>query len=124
MSEQGDEKKMQFESTTNYVDPMSARIRQAEKDGHFDNLPGKGKKLDLGRNYLNRSEAQLYKTLKDNHVLPAWIELGKEIDTLREKRKQCTGSDLKKATKELNKAIKKYNRACPPSLQKSLVEDE
>lgn len=124
MGEQRDGKKAKFESMIDYVDPMSARIKQAEKDGHFDNLPGKGKKLDLGRDYLNRSEAQLYKTLKDNHVLPEWIERGKEIETLREKREQSTGSDFKKTTKELNKAIKKYNRVCPPSLQKALVEEE
>ncbi len=124
MNEHRDGKKAKFESTMEYVDPMSARIRQAEKDGHFDNLPGKGKKIDLGREYLNRSEAQLYKTLKDNHVLPEWIELGKKIDVLREERNDCTGQNFKKATKELNKTIQKYNRICPPTLQKSLVEEE
>lgn len=81
-------KTYEIDEKLKYTDHMSAIIKKAEKDGHFDDLPGKGKPLDFGRTYLNPSEAQLYKTLKDNHVLPPWIELSKEIESLKEELSQ------------------------------------
>nr|WP_240510165.1 DUF1992 domain-containing protein [Virgibacillus profundi] len=100
---------------------MSAIIKNAEKEGHFDNLPGKGKPLDLGRDYFNPPEKQLYKTLKDNHILPRWVELANEIDQLKEEVITLDGKEKRKKTKEVNKKIKEYNYACPPSLQKNKV---
>ncbi|MFS0671774.1 GNAT family N-acetyltransferase [Ornithinibacillus sp. 179-J 7C1 HS] len=104
-----------------YSDHMTEIIKRAEAEGDFDNLPGKGKPLDLGPSYTNPSEAQLYKTLKDNHVLPQWVELANEIDKLKESLTDLEGKERKKLVKEINKKIKAYNYACPPSLQKTKV---
>lgn len=113
----------EIEERLQYTDHMSAIIKKAEKNGHFDNLPGKGKPLNLGRDYFNPPEKQLYKTLKDNHILPRWVELANEIDQLKEEITTLDGKEKRKIIKQANKKIKEYNYACPPSLQKNkLVE--
>src|SRR5699024_3309274 len=94
---------------TEYTDHMTEIIRKAECDGHFDDLPGKGKPLDLGQDYMNPAEKQLYKTMKHNHVLPKWVELGNEIDTLKEELGNLEGKYRKKQIKTINKKIKEYN---------------
>ncbi|WP_217988498.1 GNAT family N-acetyltransferase [Paucisalibacillus globulus] len=104
-----------------YRDHLTEIVKRAEAAGDFDNLPGKGKPLDLGPSSVNPSEAQLYKTLKDNHVLPPWIDLANEIDSLKEKLEELEGKEKRKMVKEINKKIKAYNYACPPSLQKNKV---
>nr|WP_237706209.1 DUF1992 domain-containing protein [Ornithinibacillus scapharcae] len=100
---------------------MTEIIKRAEASGDFDDLPGKGKPLKLGPGYTNPSEAQLYKTMKDNHVLPKWIELANEIESLKEQLKELEGKERRKLVKEINKKIKVYNFACPPSLQKTKI---
>ncbi|WP_010095527.1 GNAT family N-acetyltransferase [Ornithinibacillus scapharcae] len=104
-----------------YTDHMTEIIKRAEASGDFDDLPGKGKPLKLGPGYTNPSEAQLYKTMKDNHVLPKWIELANEIESLKEQLKELEGKERRKLVKEINKKIKVYNFACPPSLQKTKI---
>ncbi|WP_246001263.1 DUF1992 domain-containing protein [Oceanobacillus piezotolerans] len=95
-------------------------VKKAEKDGQFDFLPGKGKPLKLEQEYLaNSGEKQLYKTMKDNHVLPNWVKLSKEIEQLKEEIKHVQGSQRRRKLKEINKKIKDYNYACPTSLQKN-----
>lgn len=111
----------EIEERLQYTDHMSAIIKKAEKDGHFDNLPGKGKPLNLGTDYFKPPEKQLYKTLKDNHILPRWVELANEIDQLKEDISTLDGKEKRKIIKQANKKIKDYNYACPPSLQKNKI---
>lgn len=106
-----------------YTDHLSEIVRKAERDGQFDNLPGKGKPLKLDNNYFSSTYKQFNKTLKDNHVLPKWVELNKEIDGLKEKLASAEGGEIRKLIKEINKKIKAYNYACPPSLQKNKVDE-
>ncbi|WP_229740751.1 DnaJ family domain-containing protein [Ornithinibacillus halotolerans] len=104
-----------------YRDHLTEIVKRSEKAGDFDQLAGKGKPLDLGPSYVNPSEAQLYKTLKDNHVLPDWIELANEIDAMKEKLPSLAGEARKELVQEINEKIKAYNFACPPSLQRNKV---
>lgn len=118
-----DGKKDEFEvdERIQYTDHMSEIIKKAEREGHFDDLPGKGKPLNLGRDYMNPPEKQLYKTLKDNNILPRWVELANEIDRLKEELHAVEGKERRKQIKEINKQIKAYNYACPSSLQKNKI---
>ncbi|MEN2767875.1 GNAT family N-acetyltransferase [Ornithinibacillus xuwenensis] len=116
-------KRKQLEEPVQYTDHMTEIIKRSEASGDFSNLPGKGKPLSLGPSYVNSSEAQMYKTLKDNHVLPAWVELANEIDTMKEMLVELDGKERRKLVKEINKKIKAYNYACPPSLQKNKVSE-
>ncbi|MEN1968657.1 DUF1992 domain-containing protein [Lentibacillus sp. N15] len=106
-----------------YTDHLSAIVRQAEKDGQFDNLPGKGKPLKLDNNYFSGTYKQFNKTLKDNHVLPKWVELNKEVEALKKKLAVADHDEKRGLVKEINKKIKVYNFACPPSLQKNKVNE-
>jgi RimJ/RimL family protein N-acetyltransferase len=114
-------KKYEDDRPGQYRDYLTEIVKRSEEAGDFDHLPGKGKPLDLGPSAINPSEAQLYKTLKDNHVLPHWIELANEIDLLKDQLINLEGKERRKLVKEINKKIKAYNYACPPSLQKNKV---
>ncbi|HZK43951.1 MAG TPA: DUF1992 domain-containing protein [Syntrophomonadaceae bacterium] len=62
-------------------DLVEDQIQKAFKRGDFDNLPGKGKPLDLHENPFEPPELRMaFKILKNNDFAPYWIELGKEID--------------------------------------------
>ncbi|NBJ69848.1 DUF1992 domain-containing protein [Roseburia sp. 1XD42-34] len=116
-------KEYEVDERIQYNDPISEMVKRAEKEGHFDRLPGKGKPLKLANNYFNPEEKQLYKTMKDNHVLPRWIELANEIDALKEEIAVLDGKQRKEKMKFTNKKIKQYNRLCPPSLQRNKIYD-
>ncbi|WP_242143037.1 MULTISPECIES: DUF1992 domain-containing protein [unclassified Bacillus cereus group] len=106
-----------------YEDHISSIVKRAEKSGVFDDLPGKGKPLQIDKSLSYNPEKQLYKTLKDNHVLPRWIELSKEIDHLKEKLETIVDSkEAGKLVRKINKKILEYNLICPPSAQKMRVK--
>jgi DnaJ family protein C protein 28 len=59
---------------------VEQRIQEAMASGAFDNLPGKGKPLDLNQNpYLEPGQALAFGLLKNNGFAPEWIERAKEI---------------------------------------------
>ena len=55
-------------------------IQEAIDNGEFDNLPGKGKPLNLDQNpYLEPGQELAFGLLQRNGFAPEWIERGKEI---------------------------------------------
>jgi hypothetical protein len=74
------------------------RIREAQQEGAFDNLPGKGKPLALED--LSRVPEDLrmsYHILRNAHVLPPEAELQKEIHTLQDLLKYVEEDGERKA---------------------------
>lgn len=64
---------------------VEERIQAAMQAGAFDNLPGKGRPLQLNENPFVPQELRLaYKVLADANYAPDWIELDKKVRTLRE----------------------------------------
>lgn len=64
---------------------MEERIREAQREGAFDNLPGQGKSLQLEDQSLIPKDLRMsYHILKNAHVLPPEAELRKEIQTLQD----------------------------------------
>jgi hypothetical protein len=64
---------------------IEERIREAQKTGKFDNLPGKGKPFDFSNEPDLPAELRLaYKILKNADCLPPEIELKKEIQSMKE----------------------------------------
>lgn len=58
------------------------KIREAQEDGQFDNLPGQGQPLDLDLDRRVPAEQRLaYGLMRDASILPEWIQLDKEIRT-------------------------------------------
>lgn len=62
-----------------YEDHISSIVKQAEKKGAFDNLPGKGKPLNLDKELSYNPEKQLYRTLKNNHIYLCGLNFQKKL---------------------------------------------
>lgn len=77
-------------------------------------LPGRGKPLPKEHMQMDTFQ-HFQKIAKDAGYLPPWLQLQKEIGELIHCAK--TEKDIGK----INKKIKKYNRICPPLMQKSFV---
>jgi hypothetical protein len=64
---------------------VEERILEAQRAGAFDNLPGKGKPLQLDdQSWVPEDLRVAYHILKNAHVLPPEAELLKEIHTLED----------------------------------------
>lgn len=65
---------------TDIVNVVERRIWQSMEEGHFENLPGKGKPLNLNSNpHADPAEDTLYRILSKNNCAPEWVELNKGI---------------------------------------------
>ena len=63
---------------------VEERIRTAQLDGEFDNLPGRGKPLDLEDDSFIPEDLRLtVKILRNANCLPVEMELRKEFFNLR-----------------------------------------
>jgi hypothetical protein len=61
------------------------RILEAQREGAFDNLPGKGKPLELEDLSWVPEDLRIgYHVLKNAHVLPPEVELLKDIHSLED----------------------------------------
>ncbi|KAL8509308.1 hypothetical protein ACS0TY_016493 [Phlomoides rotata] len=67
-------------SETDIINVVEHRVYHAMEEGQFENLPGKGKPLDLNTNpHADSAEDTLYRVLNKNGCAPEWVELNKEI---------------------------------------------
>lgn len=123
-------------------------IQEAIDNGEFDNLPGKGKPLDLNENaFLEPGQEWAYGLLKRNGFAPEWIERDKAIrkeleearsklrlawqqrlgNRLDESRWQAAVTRFQEQLSKLNRKIDDFNLAVPMvRLQRSRLrlEDE
>jgi DnaJ family protein C protein 28 len=71
---------------------MDELIEEAMRNGDFDNLPGKGKPLDLARNPFAQETELAFSLLKNNDYTLPWIaqrrEIMEQIDSFRAILKQ------------------------------------
>ncbi|WP_257347520.1 DUF1992 domain-containing protein [Pseudalkalibacillus decolorationis] len=108
-----------------YQDHIGEIIRRAEKEGAFDNLKGKGKPLQLDGDLTYNPERQLNKTLKENNLLPPWIQLDKEIEKRKAELSEYKNEyNIRKSVEEINKKIFNYNLSCPRPAQKRMLKLE
>jgi Domain of unknown function (DUF1992) len=74
------------------------RILEAQRAGAFDNLPGKGKPLELEDLSWVPEDLRIgYHILKNAHVLPPEVELLKDIHTLEDLIKHVEDEDDRRA---------------------------
>lgn len=65
---------------------IDQQLEEAHANGSFNNLPGTGKPLDLKEDSNTPNDMKLaYKILKDNDIIPDWMEEGKALEAQREK---------------------------------------
>ena len=58
---------------------IDQQIREAQERGAFDQLPGRGRPLDLTPNPYARDQYLAFKILKNAGCAPEWIELDKVV---------------------------------------------
>ncbi len=67
------------------IDLINAKIKAAEADGEFDNLPGAGKPLPA----CDDSENELInRLLRENGAVPEFVSLSRELARLREELRE------------------------------------
>ena len=131
---------------------IDEQIRQAMQRGEFDNLPGKGKPLDLNQNpHEDPGWRMTYRILKDNGYTLPWIETRRAIEAdfendirslqrswdyhlqasgsrklvFAEKEWQQTLQKFRDAVVKLNLRIRNYNLEVPSNqFQRRLINAE
>jgi hypothetical protein len=80
---------------------VEAIIREAMARGEFDNLPGKGKPIDLSDYFNTPEDVRLaYSIMKNAGVLPEEVEILKEIEALSSELEACTDEGERKPLKK------------------------
>jgi len=90
---------------------VDTKIRLAMRAGAFDDLPGKGKPIDLGAYYdLPEHLRVAYQMLKNSGFLPEEVRLKKTLEDLKEKLRNCPSEDEKaKLMKRLTEVSEQYH---------------
>ena len=105
---------------TGFEKLVEERIRQAQREGKFENLPGSGKPLPDDHVTIPEDIRLAYKILKNADCIPPELELKKEIKTTQDLLTAMPDTAEKYATlKKLNFLIMKLN-----SMRKSSIEFE
>jgi hypothetical protein len=66
------------------------RITEAFEQGEFDNLPGKGRPLDLTAYFSTPDEDRIaFSILKNAGVMPSEVELLSEVEELQRRLQNC-----------------------------------
>jgi Domain of unknown function (DUF1992) len=81
---------------------VEEKIREAMANGEFDNLPGKGKPLDLDAYFATPEDVRVaYSLLKSSGFVPEEAQLLKEVESLKESLENCPDEDEKNKIKKL-----------------------
>ena len=88
---------------------IEQQIRKAIAEGEFDDLPGKGKPVDL-RAYFDTPEdlRMAYSILKDANIVPEEVQLLKDIEALKAQLEACSDAEQKN---QIEKAIREKRLA-------------
>ena len=98
---------------------IDEQVRRAIEAGEFDNLPGKGKPIDLRAYFETPEDLRLaYSILKSNNFVPEEVELLKEIEALKtrlasssdDEQKDCIKKEITDKTYTFNMLIEKRKR--------------
>ncbi|HJZ68740.1 MAG TPA: DUF1992 domain-containing protein, partial [Blastocatellia bacterium] len=90
---------------------VEEQVRKAMEAGEFDNLPGKGRPIDLKSYFETPEDLRLaYSILKSNNFVPEEIELLKEITALKRRLESCSDVGQKsKLSKEIREKTSSFN---------------
>jgi len=77
---------------------VDQRIKEAVARGEFENLPGKGKPLDLDAYFAAPEHLRMgYSILKNANIIPEETELLRQIEDLKESLGSCATQTEKRA---------------------------
>jgi len=83
------------------------RIRQAQEEGFFDNIPGKGRPFEFTDDSSTPEDLRLcHKLLQNANCLPPEMELRKEIYSLRQLMEETRDEESRiRIQRKLNRAL-------------------
>ena len=87
------------------------KIKEAIAKGEFDNLPGKGKPLNLDAYFATPEHLRMgYSILKSADIIPEEMELLKRIECLKKSLDSCISQIEKRAIqRQLSEKITNFN---------------
>ena len=102
---------------------VDKKIEEAIARGEFDNLPGKGKPLDLDAYFATPEHLRMgYSILKSADIIPEEMELLKQIEGLKKSLDSCTSQIEQKALRQqLSKKLTNLNMKMEHNRQKHLT---
>ena len=100
---------------------VDEKIKEAITRGEFDNLPGKGKPLDLDAYFATPEHLRMgYSILKSADIIPEEMELLKHIQDLKKSLDFSTSQIEKRAIqKQLSEQITNFNMRTERSKEKT-----
>lgn len=101
----------QTEDAVQFESLAEVKIKKAMTDGVFDDLPGKGRPIDLN-NYCSMPEhlRMGYQMLKNSGYLPEEVRLKKEMEIIKEEIQQCASeAEKQKLMKRLSETSQQFN---------------
>jgi hypothetical protein len=103
---------------TGFEKIVEERIRKAQREGVFDDLPGAGKPLPREDMDIPEDLRLAYKVLKNADLIPPELELRKEIRSTQELLSGMPETGEKyKVLKKLNLLVMKLNTMRGPNIQ-------
>ena len=89
---------------------VDQKIEEAIARGEFDNLPGKGRPLDLDAYFATPEHLRMgYSILKSADVLPEEMELLKQIEGLKKSLDSSTRIEKKALRQQLSEKLTNLN---------------
>ena len=90
---------------------VEEKIKEAMESGEFDDLPGRGKPLDLTAYFATPEEVRLgYSVLKNANVFPPEAQLLKEVHDLQAQFERCNNAAEKRQLKQqMDDRMLQYN---------------
>jgi len=109
--------------TMSFEKNVDKKIEEAIARGEFDNLPGKGKPLDLDAYFATPEHLRMgYSILKSADIIPEEMELLKQIEGLKKSLDSCTSQIEQKALRQqLSKKLTNLNMKMEHNRQKHLT---
>jgi hypothetical protein len=103
---------------------VDEKIKEAIARGEFDNLPGKGKPLDLDAYFATPEHLRMgYSILKSAHIIPEEMELLREIEGLKKSLDSSTTRIEKKALRQqLSEKLTNLNMRMEQNRNKHLTK--
>ena len=88
---------------------IEQQIKKAMAEGEFDDLPGKGKPVDLTAYFDTPEDLRMaYSILKDANIVPEEVQLLKDIEALKAQLETSSNAEQKN---RIEKAIKEKRLA-------------
>ena len=90
---------------------VDEKIKEAIAAGEFDNLPGKGKPLDLDAYFATPEHLRMgYSILKSADIIPEEMELLRQIESLKQSLESSTAEIEQKALRQqLSEKLASFN---------------